>query len=87
MLKYPSQQDLHYALEGQLFVSVPEAKKVIKQLKSCPIHKLKPVMLYDYDDSRTYAHITKYCCLNYAQTVAKALESAQLFDYINIENN
>lgn len=71
--------------ETALAEAVPKANAIKKELV-CPIHKRKVLFKYDYSDSGTHAYITRYCCLEHAQRVAKAFEEAQLFDHVSVEN-
>jgi len=83
--------DLHGAelydyAENALAENVPIANEIKKNMP-CPVHKRKILFKYDYLNDGTHAYITRYCCLEHAQRVAKAFEKAQLFDHVCIENN
>lgn len=65
--------------------AVKEEANEIKKSMPCPVHKRKILFQCDYDDSGLNAYITRYCCLEHAQRVAKAFKEAELFDHIHIE--
>lgn len=71
--------------ESSLLSAVPKANEIKKNMP-CPVHHRKILFKYDYTDAGTNAYITRYCCLEHAQRVAKAFEEAELFDNVSIEN-
>lgn len=71
--------------ESDLSFSIKEAK-AIKAKMPCPKHRRKVLFTADYDNDGVNAYITRYCCREHAERVAKAFEEAQLFNRIEIED-
>lgn len=77
--------ELYEYAETSLAENVPVAKEIKKNM-ICPIHKRKVLFQYDYSNDGTHAYITRYCCLEHAQSVMKAFVKAKLFDHVSIEH-
>ena len=71
--------------ESDLSFSIKEAK-AIKAKMPCPKPRRKVLFTADYDNDGVNAYITRYCCREHAERVAKAFEKAQLFNRIEIED-
>lgn len=71
--------------ELDLMNAMSIAKPLLKTL-SCPVHKRKAIVRFDYDNRGTNAYITKYCCPEFAEYVVKKLEETQRFDNIEIKD-
>lgn len=71
--------------ESDLSFSIKEAN-AIKAKMLCPKHRRKVLFTADYDDDGVNAYITRYCCREHAERVAKAFEKAQLFNRIEIKD-
>lgn len=68
-----------------LLAPAEEEAMEIKRRLICPVHRRKVRMCCDYDNDGINAHITGYCCKEFAAKVREALEELELFDRISIE--
>ena len=62
-------------------------KKALKGLK-CPIHRKASRVVFDYnrDETIAYPHITKCCCNEFANIVAKTLYETRRCDIVYLED-
>lgn len=72
-------------LENELRIAMDEVKPLVRSL-TCPIHKRKARLIYDYDNRGINAYIKKCCCQAFADVVAEKLEETKFFDNIEIVN-
>ena len=69
--------------ESVLGYNIETAKPIVRLL-TCHIHRRKARVTFDYDDRGQIAHVSKYCCQDFAEEVADKLAKLEIFDYIEI---
>ena len=62
-------------------------KKALKGLK-CPVHGKASKVIFDYnrDETIAYPHITKCCCNDFANIVAKTLYETRRCEVVYLEH-